>query len=88
MLNVGTWRFSTARETTAAFLYPFVSCLTVAIVFLLGFFTDGRFGFEFSPDVLFWALFPVVALLTAGRLFEAYLEQKNTFHIGEKNERM
>ena len=88
MLNVGMWRFSTARETTAALLYPFASCVTVVLVFLLGQFTNGRFGFTFGPDVFFWALFPIVVLLTAGKLFEAYLEQKNNFHIGEKNERM
>lgn len=88
MLNVGIWRFSTARETTAALLYPFASCVTVVLVFLLGHFTKGRIGFVFGPDVFFWALFPIVVLLTVGKLFEAYFEQKNNFHIGEKNERM
>ncbi|MBE6655376.1 MAG: hypothetical protein E7609_00700 [Ruminococcaceae bacterium] len=88
MLNVGIWRFSMGKETTARFLYPLASFLTVTFVFLLGHFTNGRLGFLFRPDVLFWALFPIVVLMAVGKLFEAYFEQKNTFHIGENNERM
>ncbi len=88
MLNVGTWRFSTAKETTAKLLYPIASVVTVVAVFLLGHFTDGRIGFSFCPDVLFWALFPIAVMMAGGKLLEAYFEQKNIFHIGENNERM
>lgn len=88
MLNVGIWRFSTARETTTRFLYPVASIVTVAAVFLLGHFTNGRFGFLFRLDLLFWALFPIALLLAVGKLTELYFAQKNTFHIGENDERM
>ena len=88
MLNVGMWRFSSVKDTTAVLLYPLASILTVACIFLCGHFTDGRIGFVFEAEILFWSLFPIAVLMAFGKLFEAYFEQKNNFHIGEDNERM
>ncbi len=88
MLNVGMWRFSSARETTAALLYPFVSLLAVIGVFLLGHLTQGRLGFLFRPEIFFWALFPIALLMAVGKIIEAYFKHKNNFHIGDQNERM
>ena len=88
MLNVGMWRFSTVRETTAMLLYPISSILMVVLLFLVGYFTEGRFGFLFHAELFFWALFPIAVLMAVGKLFEAYFEQKNNFHIGEDHERM
>lgn len=88
MLNVGMWRFSSVKETTAALLYPFVSLLSVLVVFLLGYATEGRLGFFFRPEIFFWALFPIALLMAVGKIFEAYFKHKNNLNIGDQNERM
>ncbi len=86
MLNAGLWRFSSSGRSAAALLLPIASVLLTAAVFLLGHFTEGRFGFYFYTEMLFWALFPVIALLGTGRLFEAYLKNKYQLNVGEDNE--
>lgn len=86
MLNVGLWYFSYFSHSTALHLYSIASVAVTVLVFLLGHLSDGRYGFLFAPQVLFWALIPVVVLMASGKLLEVYFMQKYSFKVGENNE--
>lgn len=88
MLNVGIWRFSSAGRVSAKLLFPIASCVALVLIFVTGYFTNGRAGFVFHAEILFWALFPIALLLTVGKVFEAYFKHKNFFELGDNNERM
>lgn len=88
MLNVGIWYFSVLASSAAVRLYSVVSVLLTVIFFLLHSVTNGRIGFPFDLQLVFWALIPVVVMIALGKGLEMYFMQKNNFKVGDKNERM
>lgn len=88
MLNVGLWYFSYSSHSSALWFYSLASVAVTLTVFFVGHLSGGRYGFLFEPQILFWALIPVVVLLVAGKLLDLYLLRKYKFKLGENNERM
>ena len=88
MLNVGIWYFSVLASSTAVRLYSFVSVALSVVLFLLHSLTNGKIGFPFDLQLIFWALLPVVLMIALGKGLEMYFIQKNNFKLGDKNERM
>lgn len=88
MLNVGLWYFSYSSHSSALRLYSLASALVTLTVFLTGHLSGGKYGFLFEPQLLFWALIPVVVLLVTGKILDFYLLRKYKYKLGENNERM
>lgn len=86
MLNVGLWYFFFRTHASAIGFYSLVSFVSVVSLFLLGTLSGGRYGFDFEPRLIFWALIPVVVMLLVGKVLEFYFIQKINDKVGENNE--
>ncbi|MBQ9736162.1 MAG: hypothetical protein IJV96_05205 [Clostridia bacterium] len=88
LMNVGMWRFSSARHSASTLLFPFVSVSLLSLAFLAHLWSGGVFGFSMRPEMFFWALFPTAALLATGIGTQAYLNYKNKDHQSDEKEKL
>ena len=84
MLNVGIWYFSLFANSVAVRLYSFVSTSVAGVLFLLHSILGDRFGLAFDAGLLFWALVPVVVMVTLGKVLEICLTQGINLKLGDK----
>ncbi len=74
MLNVGVFRFSSARFSVHSFLFALFSVLAIVLFFAIDFWQSGVL---FGGELPFWVLIPTVVLFTTGKIMESIFISKN-----------